>query len=87
MSNFRELYTPLQVNFVQAEKHYSDAIWIPTLATMGQGLFMTLSGHLEDRIGIRSTYFHKLSTFMDIFAQTFYWHFVFQITWRPYFCR
>ena len=44
---------------VQAGIHYSDAIWIPTLATLGQGLFMTLSGHLEDRVGIR--YVSKLS--------------------------
>ena len=35
--------------------HYSDAIWIPTLASLGQGLFMTLSGHLEERIGVRMT--------------------------------
>lgn len=34
---------------------YSDMIWIPTLATVGQGLFMTCSGHLEDRVGVRFT--------------------------------
>lgn len=28
---------------------------IPTLATMGQGLFMACSGYLEDRIGVRFT--------------------------------
>jgi len=42
---------------VEGQEHrlYSDAIWIPTLATLGQGLFMTLSGHLEERIGVRMT--------------------------------
>lgn len=40
---------------LQEHLHYSDAIWIPTLATLGQGLFMTLSGHLEDRLGVRMT--------------------------------
>jgi len=39
----------------QEHLHYSDAIWIPTLATLGQGLFMTLSGHLEERLGVRVT--------------------------------
>ena len=34
---------------------YSDAIWIPTLATIGQGTFMTVSGYLEERIGVRLT--------------------------------
>ena len=34
---------------------YSDLIWIPTLSTMSQGLFMTLSGHLEERVGVRYT--------------------------------
>jgi MFS family permease len=34
---------------------YSDMIWIPTLAVVGQGLFMTCSGHLEERIGVRFT--------------------------------
>ena len=43
---------------------YSDAIWIPTLATLGQGLFMTLSGHLEERIGVRMTVLLG-STFMS----------------------
>merc|ERR1719320_1624963 len=39
----------------QENRLYSDAIWIPTLATLGQGLFMTLSGHLEERVGVRIT--------------------------------
>lgn len=39
----------------QAHIQYSDAIWIPTLATFGQGLFMTLAGHLEERIGVKMT--------------------------------
>jgi len=39
----------------QENRHYSDAIWIPTLATLGQGLFMTVSGHMEEKIGIRMT--------------------------------
>jgi hypothetical protein len=30
-------------------------VWIPTLATLGQGLFMPLSGYLEDRLGVRIT--------------------------------
>ena len=34
---------------------YSDMIWIPCLATISQGLFMTYSGHLEELIGIRWT--------------------------------
>ena len=34
---------------------YSDAIWIPTLATLGQGTFMTVAGHLEERVGVRMT--------------------------------
>ena len=34
---------------------YSDAVWIPTLSTLAQGFFMTLSGHLEERIGVRMT--------------------------------
>ena len=33
----------------QEHKLYSDAIWIPTLATLGQGTFMTFAGHLEER--------------------------------------
>jgi len=40
---------------LQAEQHYSDAVWIPTLATLGQGIFMPLSGYLEDRVGVRIT--------------------------------
>ena len=39
----------------QEHKLYSDAIWIPTLATLGQGTFMTFAGHLEERIGVRAT--------------------------------
>ncbi len=34
---------------------YSDMIWVPCLATVSQGLFMTYSGHLEEIIGIRWT--------------------------------
>lgn len=34
---------------------YSDMIWIPALATVGQGTFMTFSGYLEERIGVRFT--------------------------------
>ena len=34
---------------------YSDLIWIPTLSTVSQGAFMTLSGHLEERVGVRYT--------------------------------
>lgn len=34
---------------------YSDMIWVPCLATVSQGLFMTYSGHLEERIGVRWT--------------------------------
>ena len=34
---------------------YSDMVWIPTLATVGQGLFMTFSGHLEELMGVRFT--------------------------------
>ena len=34
---------------------YSDMIWVPCLATVSQGLFMTYSGHLEEAIGIRWT--------------------------------
>lgn len=34
---------------------YSDMIWIPCLATVSQGIFMTYSGHLEEIIGIRWT--------------------------------
>jgi len=51
---------------VKGQEHrlYSDAIWIPTLATLGQGLFMTLSGHLEERIGVRMTMLLG-STFMS----------------------
>jgi len=48
----------------QENLRYSDAIWIPTLATLGQGLFMTLSGHLEERIGVRMTVLLG-STFMS----------------------
>ena len=43
---------------------YSDAIWIPTLATIGQGTFMTVSGYLEERIGVRLTILLG-STFMS----------------------
>lgn len=39
---------------------YSDVIWIPTLSTLGQGLFMTLSGHLEERVGVRCASFHYI---------------------------
>jgi len=39
----------------QEDRHYSDAVWIPTLATLGQGLFMTVAGHLEEAIGVRLT--------------------------------
>ena len=39
----------------QEHRLYSDAIWIPTLATLGQGTFMTFAGHLEERIGVRAT--------------------------------
>jgi len=39
----------------QEHKQYSDAIWIPTLATLGQGGFMTFAGHLEERLGVRTT--------------------------------
>jgi len=51
---------------VRGEEHrvYSDAIWIPTLATLGQGLFMTLSGHLEEKVGVRMTVLLG-STFMS----------------------
>ena len=34
---------------------YSDMIWVPCLATVSQGLFMTYSGHLEEAIGVRWT--------------------------------
>jgi len=34
---------------------YSDMIWVPCLATVSQGLFMTYSGHLEELVGIRWT--------------------------------
>ena len=34
---------------------YSDLIWIPTLSTVAQGVFMTLSGHLEELVGVRLT--------------------------------
>jgi MFS family permease len=30
-------------------------VWIPTLATFGQGLFMPFSGYLEERVGVRIT--------------------------------
>jgi len=50
MTSYLRVHVPSQAGI-----HYSDAIWIPTLATLGQGLFMTLSGHLEDRVGIRIT--------------------------------
>ena len=39
----------------QQNKLYSGAIWIPTLATLGQGGFMTVAGHLEERVGVRVT--------------------------------
>lgn len=50
MTSYLRVHVPGQEN-----KHYSDAVWIPTLATLGQGLFMTLSGHLEEKIGIKFT--------------------------------
>jgi MFS family permease len=66
---------------------YSDMIWIPTLSTIGQGVFMTLSGHLEERIGVRFTllvgssimtagvyltaFTIRLSTFLTIFTYGF----------------
>ena len=31
------------------------SIWIPTLATLGQGGFMTMAGHLEEWVGVRAT--------------------------------
>jgi len=34
---------------------YNDMVWVPTLATVSQGLCMTLSGHLEERIGVQMT--------------------------------
>jgi len=42
---------------VPGQEHirYSDLIWIPTLATLGQGLFMTVAGHLEETIGVKLT--------------------------------
>ena len=40
---------------VNSDITYSDLIWIPTLSTMSQGAFMTLSGHLEERVGVRYT--------------------------------
>ncbi len=40
---------------VHPDLAYSDMVWIPTLATVGQGVFMTFSGHLEERIGVRFT--------------------------------
>ena len=54
----------LETLSAQENLRYSDAIWIPTLATLGQGLFMTLSGHLEERIGVRMTVLLG-STFMS----------------------
>jgi len=52
---------------------YSDAVWVPTLATLAQGLFMTLSGHLEERIGVRMTillgsFFMTSGVFLTYFA-------------------
>jgi len=34
---------------------YNDMVWVPTLATVSQGLMMTFSGHLEERIGVQFT--------------------------------
>lgn len=50
MTSYLRAHVPAQAN-----QHYSDAVWIPTLATLGQGLFMPLSGYLEDRVGVRIT--------------------------------
>ena len=44
-----------EIRNFQEHKLYSDAIWIPTLATLGQGTFMTVAGHLEERVGVRMT--------------------------------
>ena len=52
MSTYMTSYLRKHVN---NDLTYSDLIWIPTLSTMSQGLFMTLSGHLEERVGVRYT--------------------------------
>ena len=52
MSTYMTSYLRKHVN---SELTYSDVIWIPTLSTMSQGAFMTLSGHLEERVGVRFT--------------------------------
>ena len=52
MSTYMTSYLRKHVN---PDITYSDVIWIPTLSTMSQGAFMTLSGHLEERVGIRFT--------------------------------
>ena len=52
MSTYMTSYLRKHVN---SEITYSDVIWIPTLSTMSQGAFMTLSGHLEERVGVRFT--------------------------------
>jgi len=39
----------------EAATLYSDAVWIPTLASAAQGFFMFFSGYLEERLGVRLT--------------------------------
>ena len=52
MSTYMTSYLRKHVN---NDITYSDVIWIPTFSTISQGVFMTLSGHLEERIGVRLT--------------------------------
>ncbi len=53
--NMNTYITSYMRKHVNPELVYSDMVWIPTLATVGQGLFMTFSGHLEELIGVRFT--------------------------------
>ena len=53
--NLNTYMTSYLRKYVHPGIEYSDMIWIPCLATISQGTFMTYSGHLEELIGIRWT--------------------------------
>ena len=53
--NLNTYMTSYLRKYVHPGIEYSDMIWVPCLATVSQGLFMTYSGHLEEAIGIRWT--------------------------------
>uniref|UniRef100_A0A0K2SYD6 Oxalate:formate antiporterlike [Strongylocentrotus purpuratus] n=1 Tax=Lepeophtheirus salmonis TaxID=72036 RepID=A0A0K2SYD6_LEPSM len=53
--NMNTYLTSYLNEYVNPDISYSVTIWILTLASVGQGAFMTLSGYLEEYVGVRMT--------------------------------